>query len=63
MNNLGLWTYGSRYYEQLRAAIEMNNNGSWVQGYRRYEQLKAMEDISYSSYELRALDVMNSSWL
>ena len=41
----------------------MNNNGSWVQGYRCYEQLKAMEDINYSSYELKAVDVMNSSWL
>ena len=30
MNNSMLEAYGSRYYEQLKAAVDMNNFGPWA---------------------------------
>ena len=73
MNNLELyewyeqlripWVQVSRWYELLKALVEVNNSRSWAQGSRCHEQVRVMNDMNDSgSLELRPLDALNYLW-
>ena len=61
MNNFGLYAYGSRCDEQLKAMDDTCHSLSWAQGYGCFEQLRIVNDMNdLISCELRSLDVMSS---
>ena len=64
MNDSRLSTQGSSCYDQLRVVVDMNDFMFSVHGFKFHEQLRVVDDMNnLGSYELRSLDVLNSSRL
>ena len=48
MNDYGSWTQGTRWYDQLRAIIDMKSSTRDFKGLDVLEQLRVMDDMNDS---------------